>query len=383
MKILHLCLSCFYIEGYNYQENILPQVNKQDGHDVYIIASTFVFENNDNLRPIYIEPFTYTNDFGIKVERVQFKRFVLQAMTNKLKAVDGLYDKIERINPDVILFHGTSSIEIKTLVRYKKLHHDVKIYIDSHADYYTTGTNWISKKFLHGFFFSHYLKKALPYVEKIFYVSTGCGSFLKDVYKIPEDKIEFFSLGGVIPTDEEKKRLRKLICKELKIDDASIILLQAGKFDKQKKLIESLSEFVKNKDKRMVYLVIGSLSDEIKEDALRLFEYDKRIHYLGWKSGGELQGYLDACDIYVQPGKVSAIAQDAICRGSVVILNNLNEYKLFVSENGWLINNTSELYDIFRSISNNDYDLNTGKQASVKIARKYFDYNTLAKRLYE
>ena len=40
MRILHLCLSCFYIDGYNYQENILPRINHEDGHDVRILAST-------------------------------------------------------------------------------------------------------------------------------------------------------------------------------------------------------------------------------------------------------------------------------------------------------------------------------------------------------
>lgn len=39
MKILHLCLACFYIDGYTYQENILPRINREDGHDVRILAS--------------------------------------------------------------------------------------------------------------------------------------------------------------------------------------------------------------------------------------------------------------------------------------------------------------------------------------------------------
>lgn len=383
MKILHLCISNFYIEGYNYQENILSMINKQDGHDVYVIASNLVFENNDNTKFVYIEPTTYTNDFGVQVQRVQYKKLLSPFVTKKIKAVDNLYGKVEHVNPDIILFHGTSSVEIRTLIQYKKNHPDVKIYIDSHADFYTSGTNWLSRKLLHGVFFSHYLKKALPYIEKILYVSTGCGSFLREVYKIPESKIEFYSLGGVIPTEEEKNKSRNEICEELEIGDSSIILLQAGKFDRKKKLIESLSEFIKCPDDRMVYLVCGSLSDEIKDDALRLFDCDKRIRYLGWKSGKDLHEYLNACDVYVQPGKVSAIAQDAICRGSVVILNNLDEYKLFVSGNGWLINDPKDLYEIFTSISNNSFDLDVGKEASIKIARKYFDYNMLAKRLYQ
>lgn len=383
MKILHLCISCFYIEGYNYQENIIPQINKKDGNDVYIIASNLVFDNNDNTKIKYVKPISYVNDYGINVQRVQFKNCGFALLTNKLKKVDDLYHKIENIEPDVILFHGTASVEIRTLIQYKESYPSVKIYIDSHADFYTSGTNWISKRILHGIFFSHLLKNALPYIEKILYVSTGCGAFLKEVYKISEEKTEFYSLGGIIPNEAEIKRSRSTVCKSLGISDSSIIILQAGKFDKKKKLIESLSVFIKIPDKRMVYLISGSLSDEIKEEAQRLFECDKRIHYLGWKSGNELHEYLNACDVYIQPGKVSAIAQDAICRGSVVVLNNLDEYKLFVSGNGWLINDPSELSGIFTDISNNHYDLDSGKQASIKIARKYFDYNTLAKRLYE
>lgn len=196
MKILHLCISCFYIEGYNYQENILPQINKRDGHEVYVIASNLIFENNDNTKPVYIKPSTYINDSGIQVQRVQYKKLCSRVLTNKLKKVDGLYEMIKKITPDVILFHGTASVEIKTLIQYKKNYPDVKIYIDSHADYYTSGTNWVSKNLLHGMVFSHYLKKALPYIEKILYVSTGCGSFLKKVYKIPDERTEFYSLGG-------------------------------------------------------------------------------------------------------------------------------------------------------------------------------------------
>lgn len=38
MKIVHLCLSAFYIEGFGYQGEYNPKYNKR-GHDVTIIAS--------------------------------------------------------------------------------------------------------------------------------------------------------------------------------------------------------------------------------------------------------------------------------------------------------------------------------------------------------
>lgn len=382
MKILHCCISCFYIEGYNYQENILPQINKKDGHEVYIIASNFSFANNDNTKGVYLEPSTYINDYGINVERVAYKKFGISKLTTKMKAVDGLYQKICAISPDVILFHGTSSVEIGTLIRYKKSNPNVKIYIDSHADYYTSGTNWVSKKIFHGMFFSSYLHRALPYIEKILYISTGCGDFLREVYRIPEDKLEFYSLGGVIPDRDELEKCRKEVCDELLISDDSIIVLQAGKFDKKKKLVESLRAFSNTQSDRLQYVIAGSLADDIADEAKQLMDSDHRVHFVGWKKGDELHTYLNACDIYVQPGKVSAIAQDAICRSSIVILNNLKEYRLFVKGNGWLIDSPSDLTNIFVSILEGEYNIEEGKLKSMNIAKEYFDYNTLAARLY-
>ena len=62
MKILHLCFSAFYIDGYNYQENVLPRINKEDGHEVYILASTETFA--DNTHAGYLEPSEYVTEYG-------------------------------------------------------------------------------------------------------------------------------------------------------------------------------------------------------------------------------------------------------------------------------------------------------------------------------
>jgi 1,2-diacylglycerol 3-alpha-glucosyltransferase len=43
MKIVHLCLSAFYVEGFGYQENVIPRYNRKDGHEVVIIASRFTY----------------------------------------------------------------------------------------------------------------------------------------------------------------------------------------------------------------------------------------------------------------------------------------------------------------------------------------------------
>lgn len=383
MKILHCCISAFYIDHYNYQENILPRQNKIDGHEVLIIASTYTFKNNDNKQGYYTEPRDYLNEDNILVKRRKYKDFGIRFINQKFHCIDGLYDMIEAFMPDVILFHGTSSLEIKTLCRYKKNHNNVKIYIDSHADYYTSGTNLLSKGILHGLLYRFYLQNALPYIEKVFYISIGCGDFLREVYKLPEEKIEFYSLGGNLPSSQELDQAKNDVIKELNLRADNILFLQAGKFDENKKLVEMLETFKKIKNDKLIFILIGSLSVDIKEKVEALIAEDSRVRYLGWRDGNELNRYLNACDIYVQPGKVSAIAQNAICRNSVVILNNLKEYRPFVNGNGWLINNMEEASNALTAISLGKVNIDEMKMISRAIAEKFFDYKTLARRLYE
>ena len=46
MKIVHLCLACFYPDNYSYQENILPKYHKKMGYDTEVIASLETFDKN-------------------------------------------------------------------------------------------------------------------------------------------------------------------------------------------------------------------------------------------------------------------------------------------------------------------------------------------------
>ncbi|MFN7015356.1 MAG: glycosyl transferase family 1, partial [Bacteroidia bacterium] len=111
-------LSCFYIDNANYQENIIPRINKKDGHDVYIIASrdTFVGINTLGLK----EAGSYINEDGIPVTRLDYVNFGKEAVSMKIRAYKGLEEHLEKIKPDVILFHGTCGWELNTVANYIK-----------------------------------------------------------------------------------------------------------------------------------------------------------------------------------------------------------------------------------------------------------------------
>jgi 1,2-diacylglycerol 3-alpha-glucosyltransferase len=84
MKIVHFCLSCFYIDGYGYQENQLPARHVKDGHEVTIIASTESF--NDQREPCYLKPGEYMGTDGARVIRLPYIGGIPAAMARKVRA---------------------------------------------------------------------------------------------------------------------------------------------------------------------------------------------------------------------------------------------------------------------------------------------------------
>ena len=380
MRILHVCLSNFYIEHYTYQENMLSIQNKKDGHDVMILASTETYD--DNISIGYIQPIEYINDYGIKVKRIPYVNLFNSFLEKKVRAYKGVYKIVEDFSPDVILFHGISAYELITIAKYKKKYSKTKFYIDNHADFGNTGRKWLSMNILHKIFYKSIVRFCLPYVDKFLYISLDCGKFLKEVYSIPEDRMEFYSLGGFITDEETKAYTRNEIRAELGLTEQDIVFVQSGKIGRDKRLQDTLWAFKQVTDERFKLLIIGSLTDEIKAIVEEYIKNDKRIIYLGWKSGAELQRYLLACDVYLQPGTVSAIAQNAICCGCAVMLKNHYIYGIFIDGNGWLIDDNNSILKVFGEISANSMILKDMEKKSIVIAEKYLDYRMLAKRLY-
>lgn len=380
MKILHVCLSCFYIDDYAYQENILPIKNQSDGHEVKIIASTETFV--DNLKIGYVEPKFYKTNTGIAIDRLPYDKILTDFISHKVRKHNEFENKLKEFKPDVILFHGMCGWELLTVAKYKKNNPNVKFYVDSHADFYTSGTNWLSKNILHGIFYKTIIHQCFKYIDKIFYISINCGEFVEKVYNIPKDKCEFYPLGGVISSEEVKEKDRIKIRELLNFDEDIIMCLHAGKLDEYKKTVELLETFNKTKDNKLRLVILGSLSPTIQTKVEEIIKNDNRIIYKGFVKAEELIQYLHACDLYIQPGKVSAIAQNAISCACPVILKNIPDYEPFCKDNGWLISQITEIKEILLLISEDKSILKKMSKISNRIAREKLDYKVLAQRLY-
>ena len=381
MRILHLCLACFYIDGYNYQENVLPRINAKDGHEVLIIASTETFVDNMHLG--YVKASEYTNEDGIPVVRLPFRNLGIQLLTTKIRIYPDLYSKIEAFHPDIIMAHDLTFWSVRDVVKYKKANPAVTFYADTHTAIYNSGRNWLSLNVLHRLLYKSLIKKTIPYLKKYFYIGQKEKEFSLTNYHIPEGIMEFFPLGGIIPDADEYQKIRRQYRSGLDITEQDKLFLHTGKLDVLKKTKDLLIAFHNVQNSTFKLAIIGSISKDIKEEIEELIRLDNRVVFLGWKNQEDLFGYLCASDLYCQPGSVSATLQNAICCFNPIMSFPHTGYANLDVGNFIWVKDTNEMIDAFKRLSSGEIDLKELQQCSEQCAREILDYRKLAARLYE
>lgn len=382
MKILHCCLSNFYVDDFNYQENLLVREHIAAGHEVLVLASTEIIDSDGKL--VYLLPCRYFGTDGAEVIRIRYKKIYPKFLARKIRAYHAAYQNIDRFKPDVIMFHGTCAWELLTLSMYKQSHPDVKLYLDSHEDFNNSARSFLSRIILYRLFYSLIIRKSLPHIEKILCVSIESIDFMDRFIGCPKSKLEYYPLGGVIFNDNEYSDIRSLTRKKLGIPSDSLVFFQSGKFDVKKKLIDALTAFQSiSSTVQINYIVAGALQEDIRAEAQSLFLSDPRTHFLGWMNRDELMQTLCAADVYVQPGSQSATLQNSICCRCAVIADDVSSHYPFVEGNGWLVRDIDSLIKTFNSAINAFQlgHLDQMKVISLFIARHLLDYQKLASRL--
>lgn len=379
MRILHLMLSCFYIDNGNYQENVIPRQNKKDGHQVKIIASTEVFINSVLG---YTKPASYINEDGIKVVRLPYKNFLHFGISKKVRAYPGLYKLIADFAPEIILFHGAAAYALITVAKYKKKNPCVKFYVDSHEDYNNSATNFLSKYVLHKIFYKGIIQKCLKHIDKILYITYESAVYLKEMYGVSDKYLLFFPLGGNIPEPSKRLDIRKKIRSGLNIDENQIVLIISGKLDKIKRTIDVINAFIEVPNQNLRLLIIGSMNKDISETAMQLINTDSRIHYLGWLNSSLLQDYLYAGDLYVQLGSQSVTMQNALCCGNAAALYPFESHKFLLNDSVFYIEQKEDLIKVLKTVSSDRSILEKKRKESFSIAEKVLNYEKIAALIY-
>ncbi|MBR5842582.1 MAG: glycosyltransferase family 4 protein [Bacteroidaceae bacterium] len=320
MKIVHLCISNFFIDNYSYQENMLTKYHVKMGHEVTVIASLVSF-NKEGKSCLLPSPSVRMDDNGYKVIRLAYKRPL--KLNRTLRRYKNFYDTLAAEKPDVIFTHGVAMAEVNTLVRYLRKNPHVKLYGDHHGDYINSATNFWSKHVLHKIIWRHYTKKLEPYLTKCYGVTPMRCRFLKEMYRLNPNIIEFLPMGvddEAIP--ENRGEVRNSIRKELGVPEDAFLIMTGGKID-QRKNTHVLLEAIKRIDNPNLHLVIcGVLAPEmeyLKE------QFDSRIHYLGWCNAQRVMDCMVASDMACFPGTHSTLWEQAVGVGLPAVLKRWDE----------------------------------------------------------
>lgn len=325
MKILHLMLGNFFIDGYTYQENLLPKYHKKHGHEVEIIASQQTINKDAAL--VVAESSDYINENGLHVRRLPYKNPL--KLFSRFRRYQGTYEAIEKINTDVMFIHGCQFLDIDKVVKYLKKNPQITVYVDNHADFMNSGSNWLSRNVLHKIVWRSCAKKIAPYAKKFYGVVPGRVGFLRDVYKVPAEKAEYLPMGADTEIADEimKQDNRKIINEKFGIKDSDFLVVSGGKLDALKPQSLLLLKAVINMNRDDVKLLFfGSVAKSYKEEFEKLCK-DEHIIYAGWADLKQSYEYFCSADLVVFPGNHSVYWEQAIYLGKPCIFRKYDGYE--------------------------------------------------------
>ena len=377
MKIVHLCLSAFYIDNYSYQENMLSKYHVKQGYEVTVIASLFTYSEKG--KGMYLpRPSEYVNNDGVKIVRLNFKR-PFYKINKILRRYKGFLIKLEDEKPDVIFSHNVSTADMATLKKYMVMHPHVKLFADNHADYINSGKNVFSRYVLHPFIWRYYAKMIEPYVSKFYGVTPMRCRFLSEMYKISQDKIVFLPMGvddESIPNN--RFEVKKTIRDELGIPQDATVIFTGGKIDRLKNTHVLADAFTVLDIENIHLIICGVLTPEMVP-LNEIFDANERIHYLGWCDAARVINCMVASDIACFPGTHSTLWEQSVGIGLPSVFKRWNEMEhVNVNDNCIFVKgeDVDELTNAIRLIISNYKKY----QIAAEVASQQFLYSNISKK---
>lgn len=382
MKIVHVCLSGVYTEGWSYQENFLSKYHARLGNEVTLIANKLMYD--DAGKRVETDETDYFNEFNVKVLRLSEKN---DKPLSKFQRYPELYTTLELEKPDVLFVHGCQFLDTELIVKYKKSHPQVKVYVDNHADFSNSATGWLSKNILHKVIWRRCAKKLLPITETFYGVMPSRVEFLESIYGLPAEKVKLLVMGA----DDERieaaiqPKVKEQIRKQYGIAEDDFLIVTGGKIDLAKKQTLFLMQAVNNLNMPNVkLLVFGSVVDELKDEVRSLCS--PVVNYIGWVDSKITDQYFAAADLVVFPGRHSVFWEQVAGMGIPMVCKYWEgTTHVDVGGNVRFIHQDSaeEITSILHSIIETKGVYDMMKDVAQKKAKKTFSYLEIAKRSIE
>lgn len=384
MKILHIALSCFYVEGLGYQENLLPKYHKLLGNDVVILTSDFT--NSHLGDPKYAGLREYDNDDSIHVIKLERNEPRIFGRELRLDRYDGVYEAMERVKPDLIFIHGLTALADLPIAKYLRKHKNVTAYADQHADYYNTPIQTAKQRAVMRLLWRPVIKKLAKPVKKFWGTTPWRCRYMEEVYRLPADKIGLLVMGADNRRIDFARQtaIRTRTRAALGLSEDDFVVVSGGKIDRIKNihlLMQAVKELHADKLKLIVF---GSVTEDMRDEVDAL-SADPHIRNVGWLDAGAVYDYFLAAELAVFPGTHSVLWEQA-CGCGIPCVFKKWEGMQHVSSGGNAVLLDDVTVDALASVLR---DLYTDRERYRKMKRRAmackdeFSYEEIAKKAIE
>ena len=382
--MLHVCLIAPVTDGLAYQDNLLPKYHVQMGWDTTIVTSRWIWDSNGKMK--IDDRDKYVNEDGVKVIRLPMNG--KENFYNHFKRFYGFLQVLNSETPDIIFIHGCQFLDIDQVVKYLKKHHDVKVFVDNHADFSNSARGWVSKNILHKIIWRHCAHKIEPYTTKFYGVLPARVDFLKNIYKLPAEKCELLVMGADDELVEKAKTsgARKRIRDQYKIADTDFLIMTGGKIDQWKTQTLLLMQAVHNiKNESVKLIVFGSVTQELMEQVKSLADGTK-VQYIGWIQSKDSYDYFEAADLVVFPGRHSVMWEQVVGQGKPMLVKDwVGTHHVDIGGNVKFLTKDSveEIQGEIEHLLANPDEYQKMTNVAEKEGMKVFSYKEIARRAIE
>ena len=365
MKIVHITEN--YIEGWGYQENLLPLYQKRAGHDVVVISDNdhLKYAQNPELADRIINRGTEYELDGIKNYKI--KTYFATSTSSFL--CKGVYAVLKKEKPDIIFHHNLNTSTLSVAAMYKKRHPEVKLYVDNHADWINESKNRLWHLFYYDFLLPLHVKLLGNRINYYIGVSPLRCQYLHDVFRVPQNKIRFLPIGCDTDQAVQISESREDLKKQFDIDSRSYVIVTGGKIDKSKgtlTLIDACIE-LRRKGENVHLVLFGKIDDEVRSYAAR----HSWITLLGWCDRKMTLSLLKMADVACWPWLHTTLIEDSVASGTPLVIKMSDNVSHFAKEKTGVFMKCGDVKELTNALSNAIIHNGTYRNNAVLARNKY------------
>lgn len=374
MKIVHISEN--YIEGWGYQENLLPQYQKLKGQDVVVISDNEhlkYVQNKELAEKISKRGNEYVYD-DIKIYKI--KTYLNTSSTSFF--CRGLYKILEKEQPNMIFHHNVNCSTLPVAARYKRHHPQVKLYADNHADWINESKNKIWHKVFYDTLMPWTVRRLGDKVNFYIGVSPLRCQYLQKVFKVPANKVRFLPIGcdtaGAEMVTESREQLRK----QYQLPDNAFVVISGGKLDRSKGTLTLIDacENLKTKMADLHLVLFGKIEDEVTKVA----QTHNWITMEGWCDRKKTLSLLKMADVACWPWLHTTLIEDSVASGIPLVVKLSDNVSHFAKTQAGVFMEKGDVAELMQSLLEAKTNLETYR-SNVAKARDKYSYATLVERL--